>query len=115
MPIPPLFQARGLVDTGASCTCIDPAIITALSLQPTGKSTVNTPTTGAQPKTVDQYDVSLIILATQGEAALYRPTVAVVEAELFLMQGFHALIGRDILSRCQLTYNGQRSFYTLAY
>jgi hypothetical protein len=30
-------------------------------------------------------------------------------------QGFHALLGRDILQQCQVTYNGLAGFFTLAY
>jgi hypothetical protein len=41
--------------------------------------------------------------------------LAVLCAELFQPQGFHALIGRDILARCLFTYNGDTGLFTLAY
>jgi hypothetical protein len=38
----------------------------------------------------------------------------VISSELLAAQGIHALIGRDILSRCVLMYNGA-AFFTIAY
>ena len=115
-PVPNVVQIRGLVDTGASGTCVDPSVLTSLGLTPTGSVTVNTPSTGSQPHTADQYDVSLMIpgaLATH--APLSVPNLAVMCAELLLAQGFHALIGRDILARCLFAYNGTTNTFTLAY
>jgi hypothetical protein len=60
-PVPPSAQVRLLVDTGASNTCVDPSILLGLGLTPTGVATVNTPTTGTQPQTQDQYDVGHLI------------------------------------------------------
>jgi aspartyl protease len=113
-PVPAIVRIRGLIDTGASCTCIDPSALTTLGLSPTGTAMVNSPTTGATPKTTNQYDVSLVIPhATL--APLRRTTIAVIETELFAAQGFHALIGRDVLADCVLYYNGDRGFYSLSY
>lgn len=115
-PVPNLIQVRGLVDTGASGTCVDPSVLKTLGLSPTGIVTLNTPSTGAQPHTADQYDVSLAIPSSvPTHAPLLVPNLAVVCAELLIAQGFHALIGRDILSRCLLSYNGLTGLFTLAY
>lgn len=114
--IPKRIQIRAMIDTGASGTCVDPSVLKSLSLTPTGKATVNTPTTGAAPEIKDQYDVSLAIpgaLATH--TPLYIPTLAVIEAELLVQQGFHALIGRDVLAMCMLMYNGATGQFSLAY
>ena len=56
----PVF-IRALVDTGASCTCIDPKILAQLNLSPTGKVSMVTPSTGANAQVADQYDVGLVI------------------------------------------------------
>ena len=45
---------------------------------------------------------------------LLSQTLPVIASELFAAQGFHALIGRDILSQCVFMYNGN-GFFTLAY
>src|SRR6266702_2828657 len=59
--VPNPVPIRALVDTGASATCVDPSVLTALSLSPTGNTSMITPSTGATPISVDQYDVSLSV------------------------------------------------------
>jgi hypothetical protein len=77
--------------------------------------TVNTPSTGSSPHTADQYDVSLMIPSGTPTPPLFVQNLAVMCAELLAAQGFHALIGRDILSRCLFAYNGTANLFTLAY
>lgn len=73
-----------------------------------------TPSTGAKPQTADQYDVSLTIIGAAGSTPLNLRTLPVAAAEL-LHQGFEALLGRDILQQCLLTYNGSTGEFTLAF
>jgi predicted aspartyl protease len=115
-PIPAPVTIRALIDTGASITCIDPSVLRSLSLSPTGSATVNTPSTGNTPVSADQYDVSITIHgSTNSQIPLVFNTIPVIQAELLLVQGFHALIGRDILEHCFFSYNGSAGFFTLAY
>jgi len=115
-PVPPVFQGQGLIDTGASNSCVDPSVLQTLGLTPTGIATVNTPSTGQQPHTADQYDVSIFVPSgSPTQQPLIVANLPVICAELLLSQGFHALIGRDILSRCLLHYNGTLGTFTLAY
>lgn len=115
-PIPNPVQVSAMVDTGASCTCVDPSVLGALNLTPTGPITMNTPSTGSTPHTAFQYDASLFIPgSTQGQIPLFLPNIAVTSAELLAAQGFHALIGRDILAHCILVYNGDTGLFMLAY
>jgi hypothetical protein len=111
--VPNPVQIRGLLDTGASGTAIDPTVLTALGLTPTGTTLVLTPTTGNTPQPADQYDVGFLIPAPNG-APLFSQTLPVMASELLAAQGFHALIGRDILSQCVFVYNGS-GFFTLSY
>lgn len=111
--VPNIIPIRGLLDTGASNTAVDPSVLTALGLTPTGTCLVNTPTTGATPQTTDLYDVSFVIPAPQG-IPLFSQTLPVMASSLLETQGFHALIGRDILSQCVFVYNGS-GFFTLSY
>lgn len=76
---------------------------------------MHTPSTGADPVDAAQYDVSLAIPAGPGQPALIFETVPVVASELLEAQGIHALIGRDILGRCVLHYNGAMGIFTVAY
>jgi len=105
---------NALIDTGASCTCVDPAIIQALGLSPTGSTLMFTPSTGAQGHVTDQFDASLQIYRTTQEPPLEIPIIAVVASAL-RVQGIDALIGRDVLQYCLLSYNGMEGFFTLAF
>lgn len=111
--VPNPVAIRGLLDTGASNTAVDPSVLTALGITPTGTALVNTPTTGTAPQTVNQYDIGIVIPAPSG-TPLFSQTLPVISSELLAVQGFHALIGRDILSQCVFVYNGS-GFFTLAY
>lgn len=113
-PIPPQQVIRALIDTGASCTCIDPSVLTALNLTPTGSTLVNTPSTGNKPQPASTYDVSLTIPCGP-QMAFSIDTLEVVESLLVAQQGFHVLIGRDVLKHCHFSYDGRFQLFTLAY
>jgi hypothetical protein len=114
-PIPVPVRIRGLIDTGASCTCVDPSVLTSLQLTATGTVDVATPSTGATPHVASQYDVGIVIPGGPSDTPLIIPAVPVVSMELLAAQGFHALIGRDILDRCILHYNGALRAFTIAF
>lgn len=116
-PVPKAVLIRALVDTGASCTCVDPSVLRdGLHLTPTGSVPVNTPSTGMTPHEAEQYDIALLIPpAVAGQSLLTFETIPVVCSALLEAQGFHALIGRDILGRCILIYNGTMGSFSLAY
>lgn len=113
-PVPPPVAIRALIDTGASNTCIDPSVLRTLNLTPTGSTPMITPTTGAEPQEKALYDVMVLIPAGNAQPFI-QATLPVCECDLFEAQGFHALIGRDILSHCLLVYNGLANYFSLAY
>lgn len=113
-PIPGPVVTKGLVDTGASCTNIDPNIVAALALEPVGEVSMITPSTGATPITVNQYDIGVTIYASLEQVPMRIPVLPVAQAPL-QNQGFEVLIGRDILAQCVLVYNGAMSQYTLSF
>ena len=116
LEVPKPFRARGLLDTGASATCVDHSVPRALGLTtPTGEASMLTPSTQDGPVPANQYDCGLIIFATFNENPYFVRNLAVTEASLFERQGFHALIGRDVLANCVLIYNGTIEHYTLAF
>ena len=114
-PSPPPVPIRALIDTGASGTCVDPSVLLSLQLTPTGTVSVATPSTGTVPFVAPQYDVAIVIPGGPGDTPLIIPAVAVLATELLAPQGFHALIGRDILARCILHYNGSTGLFTIAF
>jgi predicted aspartyl protease len=107
LAVPPMRVIRALIDTGASFTSIEPEVLKILNLTPTGTIDIVTPSTGKDVHTTDTYDVDFTIGgASAAEIPLQIPNLRVAASELFLKQGIHALIGRDVLRRCILIYNG---------
>jgi hypothetical protein len=116
LPLPAPIRVRALIDTGASCTSIDPSVVAGLGLNPTGTAQVHTPSTGNTPHQALQYDVMIGIPGSdQSHPPAIFPTVPVITATLLGTQGFHALFGRDLLDDCVLVYNGSMKFFTLAW
>jgi hypothetical protein len=117
---PSAFNGIGLVDTGASNTLIDKSIVPFLGLQPSGIVPVFSPTTGATPISINEYDVSVWfpqapnLIQSQVTPHPVHLTLPVTEAD-FSGQGFHVLIGRDVLARGVLIYNGLSGRFTLAF
>jgi predicted aspartyl protease len=106
---------RGLIDTGASISCVNPTVLTALGLTPTGEAEIHTPSTGQTSVRVDTYDVRIAILAGRaGDLHFISETIQVTATDL-TAQGIDALIGRDILKSCIFNYNGADGFFTLSY
>jgi predicted aspartyl protease len=112
VPKPVFFRA--LVDTGASCTCVDPSIIQQLKLTPTGATGVHTPSTAGNSVTCNMYDVQVIVPGLNGKLLCNVESLAVVEASL-KAQNLDALIGRDILALATLIYNGPADAFTLCF
>lgn len=111
-PVPNPVLIRALIDTGASCTCIDPSVLQHLGLTPTGSTPIHTPSTGTGTHNADQYDVNIVL--RHPELSLTLGTIPVIEAHL-VMQGIQALLGRDVLASCLLVYNGELGFFTLSF
>jgi hypothetical protein len=115
-PVPPLVQVRALLDTGASCSAVDQEILDSLGLVPTGEAELLTPSTGRTPQRAFTYDVQVGIFAGRpGDLHFISDTVQVMASDLYVGQEIHMLIGRDILARCILNYNGADGIFTLAY
>jgi len=103
-PVPRPFLLNALIDTGASCSCIDPAVVKELGWQPTGVAHILSPSTDSKPVICLQYDVSIQLVHPTMNRMFHNIQVAECELKEF---GFHALIGRDILRACILIYNGE--------
>jgi hypothetical protein len=73
-----------------------------------------TPSTGTVPVDADTYDVAIMIPNGPNNGLIIH-NMPVTASELFAAQGFHVLVGRDILGQCILTYNGALDLFMLAY
>lgn len=77
---------------------------------------MQTASTGTQAVQRSQYDVWLHIPGpTVNAAPLVFDPIPIVALEDLATQGFHALIGRDILGLCVFHYNGDIGYFTIAY
>src|SRR5437870_1747447 len=113
-PVPPPQTILALIDTGASISGVEPAILTALGLTPTGEADIHTPSTGGVPVHTATYDVCIGIYAGRaGDLHFVSDTVQVAATPL-MAHGFQALIGTDILKKCIFHYNGADDMFTLA-
>jgi hypothetical protein len=113
--VPREIPVRALIDTGASCTCVDPEPLRKLELPATGNVPVHTPSSGADMHFADAFDVSMWVPAATAEhPALLIPALPVLSSDLSV-QGIHAIIGRDVLSHCLLVYNGSDETFTVAF
>jgi predicted aspartyl protease len=101
----PSVKAIALIDTGASSTCISQIIVDKLKLIPFDVQTVLTD--GGESQQL-LYDIGIVLPITQ-------PNVLTVQSPCadLTKQPFQILLGRDILSKCTLFYNGFDNSFTL--
>jgi hypothetical protein len=110
--LPQAVLIQIVVDTGASMTSIDQAVIAQLGLQPTGTVGILTPSTGATPHQCSTYDVELII---PGYAPVkHIPALAVTDGN-YSTQGHGGLLGRDALKDARLIYSGHDNAVMLSF
>lgn len=114
LPIPSPVNGVFLVDTGASHTVVDHSLIQPLGLSPTGTVMCHTPSTGGTAVPMYQYDL-LIFIPGHGNSPGWYLEAVPVTASSFQGQAIDGLIGRDIIDRGLLVYNGQNGHFTLAY
>jgi predicted aspartyl protease len=101
---------RALVDTGAERSSIDREQADMLGLEHVSRADVVTPSTGPEPKSVMVRRATLVLVADRFECKI--PGVPLLEAELE-NQGFTLLLGRDILSRFHIHWDGPAKRMTL--
>lgn len=111
--IPEPVVAQLLIDTGASCTCLDPWIINKLQLTPSGLIDIHTPSTTANnAHACQQYDAALTIMHPRLNRNFNA--IPVIESSV-KHQGIDGLMGRDLLSYCLFVYNGELKIHTLSF
>ena len=107
LPIPPPVNGMALIDTGATITAVDTAVLSALGVNPVGIVPVGT---AAGPAKHPVYPIKLQL---QG-IGLVLNFGRVTGAPLGGMK-LAALLGRDVLMRMVLIYDGPSSEYTLSF
>lgn len=108
----PAVPVRALVDTGAGKTNIVQWVLDRLGVSPVGQVLVHTASTGPAPVLADLYAVEISL---GGETTgLLATDLEVVAAKDLSGSGVEALLGRDVLGRGLLVYDGLEERFTLA-
>ena len=115
MPVPARVSARGLIDTGASLSLVDPKIPQQLGLSPTGKVSIKTVSTGHETHDCNEFDVSITLLNREDEIELLFPYTPVAESTFHPAEGCEVIIGRNILQDCLFIYDGRARTFSFAY
>lgn len=114
-PVPPALDARALVDTGAEITCMDSALVHQLDLPLAHLALANVPAIGGL-RVGAQYHAGMVVVHPSG-----APGMDLVVQNLLILEvplvglGYQALIGRDLLARCDFLFGGRRQRFTLTY
>lgn len=111
-PIPAPSVGMALIDTGASMTCVEESILTALGINPIGLVSLGT---AAGPVQRPLYAAKLAFPETKLLAELSRVVAVDLRGQTIGDKPLIALVGRDILQVCQFTYNGSGGFFILAF
>ncbi len=111
-PVPLPVVVPALLDTGSARTLIDPTIVDQLRIEPAGLTRLQTATTGTAYGVRQTFDVGFRWGAPQ--VSLVSGCHQVIASDLGSL-GVRALIGRDLLNRCHLVYNGPHDEFTLSF
>ncbi|HXE63245.1 MAG TPA: retroviral-like aspartic protease family protein [Bryobacteraceae bacterium] len=106
-PVPAPVSGWALIDTGASMTCIDDAIAQKLGLPAIDRAKMASASHAGTECNV--YPISFNIIGLPIQMELHRAIGANLQS-----QGLAMLIGRDLLMRCTLHYNGLTGEFTIA-
>lgn len=113
--VPPPQQGMVLIDTGASMSCADSAVMSKLGVKPVGQ--VDIGTAGGQTK-ASTFPARLLIGVGVIPQPLSIDFSSVVGVDLSGQsaggQTLIGLIGRDILELCIFVYNGTTGSFSLA-
>jgi predicted aspartyl protease len=96
-----------LIDTGATASAVDNSVVTALGVNPVGTALVGT---AGGPVTQPVYPIR-----TQLQGVGLTINFSRVTGAPLSNMGLVALLGRDMLTRMMLIYDGPSSEYTLSY
>lgn len=110
---PPEVYATFLVDTGSDSSMVDEQIMRALGLIAVNQRPVLTSESKGVAQLCNVYDISLEII--NGGAAPWRITSVEANGRPLMSESVQGVLGRDVLNRVVLTYNGPAKVYSIDY
>ena len=111
-PIPTPLRGPGLIDTGATFSMIDLDVVTHLCVSQVGVVTLGTAGGSTQSAL---YPVRLSIATPPPNAPLFQAEFAGITAGPLKANGLMCLIGRDILQRALMVYDGGGGHVSLSF
>jgi len=105
--LPQVVTGGALVDTGASCCCVEESLLVGLGLQPIDQ----VPMTGATGTRVQNVYLAKLSFPNSPIPPL---EIRVIGAQMSA-SNLACLVGRDLLRHCLLIYNGPMGSYTLSF
>lgn len=112
-PVPGPLKVVALIDTGAGQSQVDLSKLKTLELAPVARVDVFTASTGEKPVPRQVYTVDLSLAgAKPGPLAV---NLRVVGSDSLAGLKVQMLLGRDVLDRCLLAYDGPNRRCSLAY
>lgn len=104
LPTPAPVSVRLMLDTGSGHTVLDPAIVDALGLAPSGKTSIFGVTDHGRASDHLTYDVGIVIFSSAGKrASIGQSTVSVLVAP-FSEPEIDGVIGRDMMRLFSFNY-----------
>ncbi|TAL81959.1 MAG: hypothetical protein EPN88_00130 [Bacteroidetes bacterium] len=108
--IPQPITGIGLIDTGATKTCVHEKIMEKLGVNPVGITTTHT---ANGPKGCNLYPAHFSFPGAKIEVDFNSVIEVNLTGQTFNNQQIISLIGRDMLSHTVFIYNGPLGMYTL--
>jgi hypothetical protein len=111
VPLPILLSA--MIDTGTSESIVARDVVDNLALDPAGERLVYGVASGGSPPMGTVFLVRVYFAV--GPASVLASSTRVIAVEDLSRFGVRMLLGRDLLARCLLFYNGPDSRFTFAF
>ncbi len=105
-------MVQALLDTGAGISAIDQRVLEELGLQPVSIVSIGS-AHGSNPHAVYSVLIDLLPVGPAIPTSMRLDPITVIEADLS-GQPQQMLLGRDVLSRLLLVYNGPSGIWNLA-
>lgn len=106
MPIPTPIRVRAQIDTGSHVTGFSRDVFNALQEGPFGRIRLRTPSTRPdEPFFAEQYEVTLTFVSGMSQYP-FRAVRAIASDDFSQGEEVEAIIGRDVLDRCNFQYVG---------